>query len=424
MTETQAPSSPEHERLKQRVLLCVVLTVFLDLVGFGLVIPLLKHYVESMNASESWVGPILSSFSLAQFLVTPTLGRLSDRYGRRKVILISLVGNAIAMIVFALGTELRLLPLLIASRVLAGATAGNLSACQAAIADVTRQSERAGAMGRLGSGISLGIILGPVIGGTLFHLAPWAPPVAAAAMAVFDVILTFFLMPETLPSFRKETGAAPADAHGTQKSSNSGPKQSFIGLLFQRPMGYVLLLGFFTFVCLMNIQAALPSLADHRFKWKGTTVGVLFGLFGGMNLLVQGFLLGRLAKRYGEINLIIAGAILNALGMICIALAHTPSLLFAGIVILGIGVAITNPLLASIASKFAPENQQGEVLGIAQSAGTFGRIVGPTASSTLLARVNDAAPFFNGAIVSILSLILGVLVRLHAPKPVQQAAKP
>lgn len=396
-----------------------MLTVFLDLVGFGLVIPLLKHYVESMNASQFWVGPILSSFSLAQFFITPTLGRLSDRYGRRRIILMSLVGNAIAMIIFALGTELKLLPLLLISRVLAGATAGNLSACQAAIADVTNRSERAGAMGRLGAGISLGIILGPVIGGALFHLAPWAPPVAAAAMAVFDVILTFFLMPETL-------GAASSSVTEQKlKISKDGrQKQSFMSLLAQRPMGYVLLLGFFTFVCLTNIQAALPGLADARFTWGESTVALLFGLFGAMNLLVQGLLLGRLAKRFGEVNLIIIGAFLNALGMLCIALCRTPAILIVGLVLLGVGVAVTNPLLASLASKFAREDQQGEVLGIAQSAGTFGRIVGPTASSTLLARVNDAAPFINGAIVSVISLVLGILVRLGAPKPAREATPP
>lgn len=418
MNDIQAPSSREHERLKQRVLLCVVLTVFLDLVGFGLVIPLLNHYMEAMNASVVWVGVILSSFSAAQFLVTPTLGRLSDRFGRRRVILISLIGNAIAMSIFAAGTELKLLWMLLLSRVLAGATAGNLSACQAAIADVTERSERAGAMGRLGSGISLGIILGPVIGGSLFHIGPWVPPVAAAVMAVCDVILTFFIMPETLPAFRK--GAAPRLAI----ASNERTKQSFLSLLAQRPMGYVLLLGFFTFVCLTNIQGALPSLAKWRFEWEGTTVGLLFGLFGAMNLIVQGLLVGRLAKRYGEVNLIIAGALLNTVGMTLIAVAHTPQLLIFGLVLLGGGVAITNPLLASLASKFAPEDQQGEVLGIAQSAGTFGRIVGPTTSTTLLGRVGDWAPFANGALVSVICLVLGLLVRANPDRKSAPAPAP
>ena len=166
-----------------RVIHFVFFTVFLDLIGFGIVIPLFPFYVKSMGGSARTLGFLLASFSFTQLVATPLLGRLSDRVGRRRVILLSLAGNAASMVLFALATKVSLLPLLFASRVLAGATAGNLSACQAAIADVTEGEERAKGMGRLGAGIGLGLVLGPALGASLSRFGMWAPPLGAAGMA-------------------------------------------------------------------------------------------------------------------------------------------------------------------------------------------------------------------------------------------------
>src|SRR5580698_4009197 len=180
-----------------RVVTFVFLTVFLDLIGFGIVIPLFPLYVKSMGGSARTVGVLLGCFSFTQLVATPFLGRLSDRVGRRRVILLSLAGNAVSMVLFALATKVSLLPLLFVSRIVAGATAGNLSACQAAIADVTTGEERARGMGRLGAGIGLGLVLGPALGGQLSRFGMWAPPLGAAAMAVADLVAAFFFMPET-----------------------------------------------------------------------------------------------------------------------------------------------------------------------------------------------------------------------------------
>src|SRR5580698_3055098 len=180
-----------------RVVTFVFLTVFLDLIGFGIVIPLFPLYVKSMGGSARTVGVLLGCFSFTQLVATPFLGRLSDRVGRRPVILVSLAGNAASMVLFALATKVSLLPLLFVSRILAGATAGNLAACQAAIADVTTGERRAKGMGRLGAGIGLGLVLGPALGGALSHFGLWAPPLGAAGMAVADLVGAFLWMPET-----------------------------------------------------------------------------------------------------------------------------------------------------------------------------------------------------------------------------------
>lgn len=420
----QAGSNP----LQRRVLLVVVFTVFLDLVGFGIVMPLLPLYIQRMQASEVIIGLMFSSFSLAQFVATPLLGRLSDEYGRRRIILFSLAGNAISMIVFAIGVQKSLLWILFVSRLFAGATAGNLSACQAAIADVTDRKERAAAMGRLGAGIGLGLIVGPLLGAVLGKI-PWAPPAAAAAMAVVDVVLTFFLMPETLGARRslppvkarevasRGEGTSPAASIAeTPPPAPARALPSIRAVLSEQRMVGVLMLFFLTFVCMTNLQASLALLAKERLRWGESEMGFVFALFGGCAFIVQGGLIGRLAKSIGEGYLVIIGALLNGGGMIAIGFAKSSPILVAGVVLLGLGVAITNPSLSSLASRLARDEQQGAVLGAAQSAGTLGRIIGPTWSTYLYGKIDSSAPFLSGAVVALLSALIGARLRATIAK--------
>jgi MFS family permease len=438
---------PGSDELRGKVLLVVLFTVFLDMVGYGIVIPLLPLYVSRMGASALTVGLILTSFSIAQLIATPLLGRLSDRIGRRSIILVSLVGNAASMLLFAYATDKNILWLFFASRVLAGATAGNLSACQAAIADVTARTERAAAMGRLGAGIGLGIVIGPAVGGLLSDNL-WLPPVAAAAMAVLDVIVTAIFMPETLKSRRRSSiSLAPPAMPAVRASGFSffsrtpssaslappaplpnpapalantvAPAPPLSGLplpsvwvvLRERRMASVLALSFLTFMCMTNIQVGLALLAQERMKWGPKQVSYVFVLFGLCGLIIQGGLIGRLAKRFGEIHLVIVGAALNVAGMLLIGFARTPSTLIPGLILFGVGIAITNPSLASIASRLARDEQQGAILGFAQSAGTLGRTIGPTWGGFLFRTFGSTAPFMSGAIAAVFSLIIGLSVR-------------
>ncbi|MEO5726619.1 MAG: MFS transporter, partial [Byssovorax sp.] len=302
---------PASQRTVSRVVFFVFVTVFLDLVGFGIVMPLMPFYVKSMGGDAQTVGLLLSGFSLCQLVATPFLGRLSDRIGRRKVILVSLAGNALAMVIFAAATHLALLPLLFLSRLLAGATAGNLSACQAAIADVAEGEERTKGMGRLGAGIGLGMMLGPLIGGELSHFGPWAPPIGAAAMALADVIGAFFLLPET------RRAAAPLDAA-------AAPRPSLLHVLAQRPLLMVLGLYFLTFLAMTNLQVALAFLVEARFGWGKTAVGRLFGVMGLLALIIQGGLIVPLSRAVGQLNLVLLGTVSLGLGMVLVGTAHHP----------------------------------------------------------------------------------------------------
>lgn len=382
----------------RRVVFFVFVTVFLDLVGFGIIIPLLPFYVRSMGGSAETVGFILASFSLTQFVATPFLGRLSDRFGRRPVILLSLAGNAAAMVLFALATRASLLWLLFASRVLAGATAGNLSACQAAIADVTRGEHRAAGMGRLGAGIGLGMVLGPVLGSSVSHVGPWAPPLAAAALACADLIGAFFLMPETHEVAARRGGAPGA----------AGPGATLAQVLAQRRIVTVLCLYFLTFLYMTNLQVALALLTNARLAWTATEIGHVFGLFGLIMLVVQGGLIGRLTRRWGSISLVIAGSLLSMAGLGTIALSHHALPLVGGLVLLGLGLGVVNPSLSSIAADAAGGGRQGTILGFAQSSGGLARTVGPLLGGLLYARVAAGAPFLAGAVSAALAAVLAM----------------
>lgn len=397
------PDASARARVRDRVLLVVVLTVFLDLVGFGITIPQLPFYVKKMANPEragDLTGLLIGSYSLAQALATPWLGRLSDKYGRRSVILISLLGNALSMFLFALAVEELMLPLLFISRILAGVTAGNLGACQAAIADVTDKSERSAAMGRLGAGIGLGLIVGPFIGGQTGKLAEWAPPIAAAVMALLDLVLAAILMPETR-QFRQDQ--APANG--------KAPNASFGELIADRRMLAVLVLFFLTFTAMTCLNVAFPLMSAERFGWTGVEVGYMFGAFGLAGVIIQGFLMKRLTARFNEVSMVITAGLLIAAGMVCSAVAMKPWVLIVGNVLIGIGVSINNPVLSAVASKVAPPNVQGAALGYAQSAGSWARTIWPPAWGIMYGRVAPVAPFIGAATAALLMVLVAATLR-------------
>jgi MFS family permease len=398
-----APSAPsESSSVQRRVTTLVFITVFLDLVGFGLIIPLLPFYVESMGGTATTAGVLLALFSAAQLVATPLLGRLSDRVGRRPVILLSLLGNAVSMALFAYAAHVHLLPVLFASRLLAGVTAGNLAACQAAVADVTESGSRAQAMGRVGAGIGLGMVLGPVIGSQLHHyLGEWAPPLGAAVFAAAAMVGVFFLFPETHPRHGARSG--PAEAHK--------PKVTLSDALSRPGVAPVLVLFFLTFIGMTNLQVSLGLLAQERFSWGEREVGRLFALLGLMTFALQAFGIGWLMKRAKDTTLVLVGATLMGAGLACIALSSHPAMLVVAMVLVGGGMGMMQPVLAALASALAGPELQGGVLGIAQSAGGLARVVGPVWSGFLYSRVSSGAPFLSGVAAAGVAFLVALSLR-------------
>lgn len=395
-----AVTTPEaaSPHLLRRLEALVFVTVFLDLVGFGIVIPLLPFYVESMGGSPRTVGVLLGCFSFTQLLATPVLGRYSDRYGRRPIILFSLTANAVAMGLFALASYQHLLPLLFASRILAGATSGNISACQAAIADVTTKETRARAMGRIGAGIGLGLVLGPMIGGVFSQWGEWLPPLAAGTLALVGALGVRRAMPETHPASARSTSPVRSRLSAIQDSPHP------------RALLMVLLLYFLVFLAMTNLQVAFALLAQARLDWSPKQVGYVFALLGALGLVIQGGLIGPLSSVVGEVRLFVLGALLFSAGLLGVSLAEHPWPLVGAVAVLGTGLGFVQPLLSSLASQAANPSLQGLTLGLAQSCGGLARTVGPVASGALYAALGSSAPFTTGACVALMAAVLGALL--------------
>ena len=391
-----------RDRIKNRVVLIVFLTIFLDLIGIGIIIPMLPLYVKSMGGSAQVVGFILSVFSFTQLLATPVLGKLSDRLGRRPVILVSLAGNAASMVIFAVATEVRLLPLLFASRIIAGATAGNIAACQAAVADVTEGEERAKGMGRVGAAIGLGMVMGPAVGSALALLGPWGPPMGAAALALGDLVAAFFLMPET----RKVVPPAP-EATKTQPGG-------LASLLREIPILTVFALYFLMFLAMTNMQVALALLAKERFGWGEKEVGAGFSMFGAISLVIQGLLIGRIVKIFRPVSVASVGGLIMGAGLIAVAISGKESTLLLGILGIAVGMGVNGPVLSTMASDFAGEKRRGAVLGFAQASGGLARTVGPSLSGFLFTTFSSGTPFLSGAVACALLAGLALTLRKGA----------
>ncbi|GHG99616.1 MFS transporter [Comamonas sp. JC664] len=409
MPPPPAWTSPAPLNVQRRVRALVFITVFLDLVGFGLIIPLLPFYVESMGGTATTAGVLLALFSLAQLIASPVLGRLSDRVGRRPVILLSLLGNALSMALFAYSTHVWLLPLLFASRLLAGATAGNLAACQAAVADVTDERGRAAGMGRVGAGIGLGMVLGPVIGSVLHVWGAWAPPLAGAVLAAAAMLGVFFFFPET-----HRPGSTDPVVAGR-------PRVRLPEVLARPGLGAVLALMFLVFIGMTNLQVSLGLLAQARFGWGELEVGRLFALMGLTTFVLQAFVIGWLTQRFRDTSLVLVGATCMGTGLGLIAAASHGAMLVLAMVLVGSGTGLLQPLVASLASTFAGRELRGGVLGVVQSAGGLARVVGPVWSGFLYSRLGPGAPFASGVAASGIALLVAASLRRRrmpdAPPP-------
>jgi predicted MFS family arabinose efflux permease len=258
-------------------------------------------------------------------------------------------------------------------------------------------------MGRLGAGIGLGMISGPAIGGLLARFGEWAPPAGAAALAFIDLIGVFFFMPET-----RRRGA---------RAEQSAPRVTLVSVLGERRLAIVLSIYFCTFLYMTNIQSVFALLANLRFGWGEGKVATVFVAWGVVMLIVQGVLIGRIAKRFRALSVIVAGAIVSGTGLTLVAVSATPFVMIVGLAGLGIGLGITQPMLATIASEYAGSSQRGAVLGFAQSAGGLARTIGPTMSGFLYVAISPGAPFLAGAGAAMIALVLATVLRRETMAP-------
>jgi len=368
----------------------VYLTVFLDLVGFGIILPLLPFYAEAFGATGIWVGAILTAYSAAQLAGASLLGRLSDRVGRRPVLLMSLAGSAASLLLCGLA---RSLWLLLAARALAGLFGGSIAAAQAYIADVTTPGERARYMGLLGASIGLGFVFGPALGSALARFGFGAAAFAAAALAAANLLFALFRLPETRPAEVRQHG------HSRVDWSN------FLDALHHPAIGRLLAATFLSTLAFVAMEATFALLGEVRFGLDAGRLGFVFAYVGVVMVIVQGGLVGRLAPRFGERALATAGALV--MGASLAALPLVPSLGAAYVVLAGlaVGQGLTTPMLATLLSRATDADEQGGTLGLGQSLAAAARAVGPIGAGWLYDRA-VGAPYAASAAVMVLAALL------------------
>ena len=391
----------------------LLLVVFIDFVGIGALIPILPYtIIDELGYSESVMTALLACFSLAMFVGNPVLGRLSDKMGRKPVLMLSLGIGTIAHLVFAFSEHIAILFL---SRIIAGLAAGNLGVVQALIADNTSPEERAKYMGFMGASIGAGFVFGPALGGLLSGVGGGPLHQAPFAIAGLFTLLAFLLCLR-LPTIAPQ---------GTPEST--GPKGSaFLRIiaLVKGPMGLFALSFFLLNLSFSQVEAAFVLLLKDVFSYAARDTGWIFTYVGVCIIIVEGGLIGAAVKRFGEIGTIIGGSAMLSAGQIVTALVAAGAI-FSTLLPLAtvlicttmvcIGFAFTNPSLSSAASKAARADEMGGALGLVQGFGSLGQVIGLAAAGPLYATGGGRLSFGTGGAISIALLVVIIYIAKHRP---------
>jgi len=363
----------------KRQLGIIFLTVFIDLVGFGIVLPLLPLYSKNFGASGLMIGAIMGIYSLMQFLFSPVWGQWSDRIGRRPMLLFSTFGAAISYVVFALGSAqsgAAALIILLCSRALAGFCGANITVAQAYIADITPPEKRSQSMAIIGVAFGLGFIFGPMLGGwSAIHFGVLGPGLVAASLCAANFISTYFFLPESLKPTSEHVKPRP---RFTQWMHTLGHPR--IGLLIG--VFFLSTFCFTTFEVTLGLLVGKNLGIDFKQAAGMKTVTWLFAYCGFIGVLVQGGM-GRLVKKMGEAKLISFSMVLVAISLAWLGFIHDWLSLWIALALLSIGSGLVRAPVFGLISILAPANEQGATIGVAQSAGSLARITGPVFAATL-----------------------------------------
>jgi DHA1 family tetracycline resistance protein-like MFS transporter len=365
--------------------------VFIDLLGFGVIIPQLPFYGLHFGLHGFGVATMLACYSLAQFFFSPVLGRLSDRVGRRPVLLVSLTASAAAYVWLGLADAAWML---FAARLVAGAGAGNIAAAQAYIADVTPPEGRAKGMGMIGAAFGLGFTLGPGLGGLASRLDPSAPAFIAAALSATAFVITFLRLKESLPEAARRASERPGRVAMLREALGRPLLRKLILLLFA------------TIAAFAGMETTFALWAQQVFGWGSEQVGLNFFFVGIVLVVVQGVLLGRLSRRFGEVRLVIAGAAAITLGLLGLPLVHSIAVLLVVNLLLASGMGLLNPAMNSLISRQAEIDEQGGILGVSQSASSLARALTPPLAGGLFDLAGHNAPYLAGAAVMVIVLVV------------------
>jgi DHA1 family tetracycline resistance protein-like MFS transporter len=382
--------------VRQSALLIIFLVVFLDLVGFGIVIPILPYYAQQYGASAWQLGWLMTSYSLVQFLFAPVWGRISDYVGRRPVLLVSILGTSFSMAILGLAGSLEWLFI---GRILAGIAGANISTAYAYVADVTTEEDRAKGMGLIGAGFGLGFIFGPAIGGVLSRWGFGVPMFVASLLALANFAFAFFKLQEPVlpPDVRSAHRFKRFDLEGIRLALEDGRTRFAVGTF--------LLVTF----AVTQMEVTFALFMGARYGFDAERAGVLLAAMGVVMVAVQGGLISRLVRRFGEVRLVILGAAVCAAALTVFASTNSVELVVVSLLFLAFGHGMLHPSLSSLASLGAPVDQRGAAMGVFQSAGSLARVLGPPCAGWLYDRMSWRSPFYSGSILLALASLIAIV---------------
>ncbi|MEM7154633.1 MAG: MFS transporter [Myxococcota bacterium] len=407
---SQPGPTPDEQEVPIAAFATLWLTLFIDLVGFGIIIPVLPFYASSFGASPQVVALLSTAFSAAHFLASPLLGRLSDRVGRRPVMLVSIGGTCLSMLVLGFATTLWMV---FAARVLSGISGANISTAHAYVADRVAPAKRAKYMGLMGSAIGLGFVFGPAIGGLLATPeSPELPFFVAAGLSVANWIMALIWLPES------HRTRGPAAAGARIRLTFASVRKVLLGT----QLGYMVLLNFTFFMAFSAMESTYALLLEARLSWGAQQTGGIFAFVGVVIVLTQGVLVGRMVAGLGERRTLMVGVVVLALGLAAVGLAPSVWLIFVGSAGIAAGNGLMAPSINALVSRQSDEKNQGFTLGLSTSAASLGRIVGPIWGGITFELVSPGTPLVTAALIVGATLWVVVMRVRESPTDEQPAA--
>ncbi len=377
-----------------RPLLVIFLTILVNLIGFGIIIPLLPFYAETFGASPFAIGLLFASFSVCQLIASPLLGHWSDRWGRRPILIFSLIGTVVSFVMLALAHSLALL---FVARVVDGLSGGNITTARAYIGDVTTEENRARAFGMLGAAFGLGFIIGPGLGGLFARISYTAPIWAAAIITVVATVLAWLWLPETVHRVHAVAGS---------------PWRALRDLGHRPALRLLFTIDFLYWGSFAVYQTTFALFGERRFGFDATHIGYLLSAFGFLGVVVQGGFVGAVVRRIGERRTLTIGLLFAAVGWGGSAMTHSLPVFIALLVPGAIGIGFCNPSLTSLVSGAAGRHEQGRVQGAAGALESLGRTLGPIWGNGALQWFGEGTAYGSAALVLIGTAVLST--RYHA----------